>query len=313
MGRRTESVLGLAPQLGDVLDRTHTRLHAGDVAAGMWELTSELARVRAALAPADWKKIIQRIVRTHSLADTILASPLARRAQFGRRAGTDAILMDMMYGTHEAADCGALGEAIYAFERELPTIAGVRSASAQIRDALLHFATERCGPRVLVLRCRHLRELDVTALARLGEDAQVVAVDPDPDCIASIRRRLLDPRVHAVCAEPHEFATRVNRTCRRFDFIYQIVPSAMGWATASRIALPAAFSLLRPGGTLLFAAAAAGRHDAGYLEAILELWLPGGGEGHMTRVVSGIAECAESAIYRDPHGGLLFARLVRRR
>jgi extracellular factor (EF) 3-hydroxypalmitic acid methyl ester biosynthesis protein len=295
-----------------LFDRAQHDLSAGAAAATVLsELARGLCELRAALPSNVWKPAVHAVVPGHALTATLSTGPLARRSRSKPRGNRpDAILRDMIYGVPELPESADPSGAVAAFERDLPSIASSRDACARMRLHITRLAPALPDARILALACGHLRELDATVLAHFAKSARIVAVDPDPDAVASVRRRLIDPRVRAVCADPATLAERSRRAGRQFDLVYCIAPDA---ACAPSFAglFTSAPALLRPGGTLLIAALAEHRADAGYLEACLDWWPHEYTRDDVSALLGPILGWGERTVTLDRRGALFFVKLVR--
>jgi hypothetical protein len=267
----TNAVASVAPLLQQVRDA----LLSGD---GEWqamaELFSGLQAHRSRLDASLWRAVIPSI-QQHRVAGLIHEDPFTRHSfQKPRGYSGDASLLDLIYRhagqQHMMRRASDRGRAIYAYTSASPSAEAVRE-----QRELLAREVDRCVERsqgageILAVAAGHLREAELSRTLAADGVRRWVALDQDPESVAAVGRSYLDP-----CIQPVEGSVRGLLNGRyelgRFGLVYAAgLYDYLSEPVAIRLT-QCCTSMLRPGGTFLFANFADDIVDSGYMETFMD-------------------------------------------
>ncbi len=299
-----------ATTLRQVLDRTLARIAAGDTSAAV----QFLIRSMDELVPSDPAKLreIAGLCRAHPLHAVLLEDPFSDRAwrKPGGYAG-DAATIDYLYFRTAPEATTTTGRAI--FEATTGSDAG---RSIRFRRALLaryidRAASRTTDPTLFSVGCGHLREAGMSRTACDADFGRFVALDPDPRSIervsASYGRFGVEPMLGSV----NELLERGAPGA--FDLIYAAdLYNYLADPVAQHLTATL-YRAVRPGGSLLVANFARRHAGHGYLGACLDWTLRSRSADEMAALLSGIpcSAIADSKVFADPSGGVLYLELIR--
>jgi extracellular factor (EF) 3-hydroxypalmitic acid methyl ester biosynthesis protein len=285
------------------------------------ELFTELNNIRLSVSTEDWRSYAGSTFREHRLHGMLLEDPFSRRAfEKPRGYAGDAETIDYIYAGEDSACLpdtrllSPLGRRLY-FEwmLDIDTCRAVRTRRAIIRTRLELLARERERPHVLSVACGHLRE--AVRCEAVGDRAlgRFVALDQDPASLALVKADYAEFGVEAVCAGVGDIV-RNKVALGDFDFVYatglyDYLPTNVAQRLTSAL-----FSVLRPGGTLLFANILPHVQSRGFLEACMDWWMVYRGLVELAQVASSIDDNLVAGIrtFADPLDQFAFLEAERR-
>lgn len=230
----------------------------GYVVGGLHMLAGSLISAEAGVAARE-------ILRQHRLHRTLMLDPYLSHA-FAKPRGYagDADLIDFIYDRIVPEGTCELGRKIFEVTTAFPVAEAVRERMAHASVALARKI--KCGQRVLVLACGHLREADPL----VGEDlSRLVVVDQDPISISRIRK------VHGDAIATRQinvlgFLRAAVRDGERFDFIYTLGLTDYFDDRTMSLLHNLMRRCLNPGGSILIANFLPDHIAAGWMDAVMD-------------------------------------------
>ena len=300
-------------QLRKLLDRTSSRLNAIDLSC-MHTLVDGLDRIRRAVDPAEWMRLIAEVVVPHPVLAQLREEPFTRRAfEKPRGYAGDAIMMDMAYRHRPyAVTLTRLGAALHVWADQQSSIRSVverRTILAREIDAV---AARREQARVLSIACGHLREAQLSEAVQARAISELVALDQDAESLDVVEREQGAFNVHAKRASVGRFV-RAGAELGSFDLVYSAgLYDYLNEETATTVT-DAMFRALRPGGRLLVANFAPELCDIGFMEAIMDWRLIYRDEAAVARLARGIPrkQIAACSTTRDCLGNVVYMTIDR--
>jgi extracellular factor (EF) 3-hydroxypalmitic acid methyl ester biosynthesis protein len=227
----------------------------------------------------------------------------------------DAIMIDHIYGTttEEAPPTDTHSTNIYKFAIASPAPRAVRYRRYRLALLIDQVAQQLARPiSVLSVAAGHARELDLSTAYTSGMVQRMVTLDQDPQSIEVIRRNH-GSKVQCVQASIRGLLTG-KQDLGQFDVIYSAgLYDYLSQDTATRLTSQM-FSMLNPGGSLLYANFAPDIEDVGYMEAAMDWWLTYRDSEETWQLSQGIDPQAMGKVDRftDPDENIHFVRLRKR-
>ncbi|MFH1557119.1 MAG: class I SAM-dependent methyltransferase [Pseudomonadota bacterium] len=300
----------------NLLDKIERAFIAGrEPAFLMKELSIGLNGIRARMRPEDWLSFARSSQR-HALASIVHQDPFTGWS-FRKPRGYpgDAGLLDFIYEHTSVAPhveaASDLGRGIYAFSKMTPAPVAVRERRDILADTVDRIAARQNRPvRVLAIAAGHLREAERSEAMQTGVVEQWVALDQDEASLAEVRRRFEGGPVRAITGSVSGLLHK-KYGLGSFDLIYAaglydyLVPKVANRLTN------AAFDLLNPGGTYLFANFTEDMADVGYTETFMDWHLILRSDDDMARIAASVYSpaLAETTFYRGANGAIAYCEL----
>ncbi|MCW4113891.1 class I SAM-dependent methyltransferase [Aurantimonas sp. MSK8Z-1] len=257
-----------------VLQRAQQRFENGAAPAGvLHDVFLQLNRLRRTL-PADvWRDLVP-LAQAHPVATFIHEDPFTRWSfEKPRGYSGDAGLLDFIYGHETAApaiaETSANGRTLYDYTSSAPAAAAVRERRELLARHVDSIASSRETPiEVLTIAAGHLREAELSQALAKGRIERWVALDQDPHSVGTMTRdhagTVIDPMngsVKGLLTDAYPLGT--------FDFVYAAgLYDYLPEAVAVRLTRKC-LSLLKPGGTFLFANFFDDIRDDGFMETFM--------------------------------------------
>jgi extracellular factor (EF) 3-hydroxypalmitic acid methyl ester biosynthesis protein len=269
----------LKPEITAFLDKGAARLQAGeDVEETIAMIVDNLQRMRRALPTRLWKEFATIECRRHPLIDLLHLDPLTLRSYTRLPGVSDADVLDFMfageavYDSVDTGDNSEVGRRIFRATSNLEVSRAIRARRRVITKKLNELVLREPEPHVLSFQCGRLREATYCSGIRERRIGRYVAIDQDRENLAVVERELGACGVESVHASLNDLLS--NRVFfAGFDFVYSI--GAYNYLPDDRAQelTGLLFSLLNPGGRLLFTNFLPTLGDAGYMEAYMDWWL----------------------------------------
>jgi len=297
------------------LDEVQNLFASHSATFAMSRLGSGLHQLKRRLHSSEWK-MFKMAWRYHPIARIVHQDPFTSWSYRKVRGYPgDARLLDFIYGAasvaNDIARTSVAGREIYGFASQIAAAVAVRER----RDILAGLVDQIADAReqaisVLSIGCGHLREAEKSRAFADGTVARWVALDHDPKSLAHIRKRF-----NATAIEPFggSIPGLLSDQYRlgSFDLVYagglydHLTPGIAARLTGLM------FSMLRPGGTLLFANFAKNIPDDGYLETFMDWQLRFRDETELNDFCSRIPNCdvVERQTFRGQNGNLIYAKV----
>lgn len=296
-----------------LLDHVDLLMDRGDVAAGMRALFVGLDRVRANCNPAAWRKFAEETAIAHPLCDKIHQDPMTQRS-FDKPRGYagDAVLLDYLYGLRSRADATDLGRRIGDMSANRGPAAAVRHRRDLIAYRIDQIAERHpAKARVLSVACGHFREGRHSVAVQTGNLEEVVALDSDPESLREVRKG--SPACVSTCEMSVRRLLGRKTDLGEFDFVYtaglyDYLEDRVATALTARL-----FSMLRPGGRLLYCNFLPDTPDIGYMETFMGWKLIYRGLGAIVGLGADVPEREVAAVrrYQDGFGSVGYVELVK--
>jgi len=234
---------------------------------------------RACSHPDEWRRLVERRVRTHAALHLAHEDPFIERCYSKPRGyAGDAVMLDFIY-RHEAnralvERASSRGRALLAITSTTPTPGprAVRNRCRLLAEEVDALCFRNPGAEVLSVACGHLREAGHSYAIRDRSFRRVVALDKDQESLAVVRS---DYGPLGVETEEGSVKTIIarGRQLGRFDFVfaaglYDYLDNKVG----ARL-LQAMFELLKPGGRVWIGNFLPDIPDVCYMEALMDWWL----------------------------------------
>jgi SAM-dependent methyltransferase len=263
-----------AQSMKKILDDSHGYFKEGrDPTAIIEETAARLHVLRNSLHKNVWQDVIP-MAQDHAVADYFLQDPFTKWSFTKPRGYSgDAGLLDFIYGHPNAeghiSNSTRLGRSLYSYTKEATSSVAVRERRDILKNHVDEIAAERGkGTEILTIAAGHLREANLSHALKEGQIARWVALDQDPQSIASIKHDFA-----GTCIQPVEGNVRgiLADTYKlgQFDFVYA---AGLYDYLSDRVAIKltqACLKMLKPGGTFLFANFAQDIGVDGYMETFM--------------------------------------------
>ncbi|RXT17811.1 methyltransferase [Rhizobium leguminosarum] len=236
-------------------------------------LTDALHQIRRRFHPEVWDVIVP-IAQSHPVAHYLHQDPLTRWSfEKPRGYSGDARLLDFIYGRPEIEDDVAsasdLGRSIYAYTRNASSSVAVRERRDILARRVDEIASARPGStEVLAIAAGHLREGPLSHALSAGAIRRWVALDQDPMSVGTVARDFAGTSVEAVNGSVKSLLGG-RHALGMFDFVYaaglyDYLPDAVAVRLTRKC-----ISMLKPGGTFLFANFSPETNVDGYMETFM--------------------------------------------
>lgn len=234
---------------------------------------AELHLIRRSCATGVWQKLVP-IAQEHPVADYFLEDPFTRWCfEIPRGYSGDAITQDFIYG-HESVDAAVeqaseLGKILYACTHMSRTsIAGRERCQILAREVDAAAAARDEPIEVLTIASGHLREAARSQAFKEGRIERWIALDQDPLSVGSVVRDYqgtviegIDGSVKGILGNAYDLG--------QFDLVYASgLYDYLSRGVAARLTRKC-MSLLKPGGSFLFANFTDEIVDDGFMETFM--------------------------------------------
>jgi Methyltransferase domain. len=277
---------GLKPDLDAAANAFRNNMPAERIGL---EVTQRLHEVRKSVRVDVWRSLIP-LVQLHPVATFFHEDPLTKWSfEKARGYSGDAHLLDLIYKhpkvAEEVAKASKLGRELYAFTTSAPS----SLANCDRRDILAKHVDKTAdrvgeGAEILSFAAGHLREAECSRALKEGKLKRWVAVDQDPLSLAEIEASYGDTAVQAVNGSVRELLTK-QLDLGTFDHvyasgIYDYLSDKAAVKMTQRL-----LTMLKPGGTFLFANYAYPVLVDGYLETFMDWTLLLRSEQDLRRII----------------------------
>lgn len=273
---------------------------AVEPAAIIERLTVSLHQMRRRFHAEVWDVIVA-IAQAHPVAQFLHQDPLTRWS-FDKPRGYsgDAHLLDFIYGNPETAESvkasSVLGRAIYEYTRNASSSVAVRERRDILTRRVDEIASARQGSaEVLAIASGHLREGVSSAALAGGAIKRWVALDQDPLSVGTVARDFANTSVEALNGSVRSLLGG-KHSLGTFDFIYaaglyDYLPDPVAIKLTRKC-----LSLLKPGGSFLFANFSPEIEVDGYMETFMNWALLLRSERDMSMIATESADSADVRI-----------------
>ena len=298
-----------------LLDQVRSEFLDGDPIVALDHLFAGLNRVRARLAPSEWRVFAKQTAIEHPVRDLIHEDPMMRRAfEKPRGYAGDAVLIDYIYRLRRAEGVGHLGEAIYDYATSArPAALGVQTRRRIVARAIDRLRERPVGNRrVLSVACGHFREGHLSRAFQAGEIDEVIGLDSDADSLGVVDENFATRNVATVHASVTKLLKRDY--LGEFDLVYSSgLYDYLDDRFAKRLT-EALFARLRPGGTLLLCNFVPQIFDAGLMETYMGWDLIYRAPDQLRAVASDVPtdDIRDSRTWTDSHDAVVYLELTRR-
>jgi SAM-dependent methyltransferase len=299
------------------LDEVQDLFASHSATFAMDRLGSGLHQLKRRLSSFEWR-MFKMAWRHHPIARVVHQDPFTSWSYRKVRGYPgDARLLDFIYGAASVANdivqASVVGREIYGAASQTAAAIAVRER----RDILAGLVDQIADQHpqaisVLSIGCGHLREAEQSRALAEGKVARWVALDQDAKSLAHIRKQF-----NATAIEPFggSIPGLLSDQYRlgSFDLVYAgslYDNLATGVATQLTELM---FSMLKPGGTLLFANFAKDIPDDGYMETFMDWQLLFRDETELEDLWSKLPNCdvAERQTFRGDNGNVIYARVTK--
>ncbi|MBB3523561.1 MULTISPECIES: class I SAM-dependent methyltransferase [Rhizobium] len=236
-------------------------------------LSEALHQLRRRFHPEVWDVIVP-IAQSHPVAHYLHQDPLTRWSfEKPRGYSGDARLLDFIYGRPEIEDdvasSSTLGRSIYAYTRNASSSVAVRERRDILARRVDEIASARPGStEVLAIASGHLREGPLSHALGAGAIKRWVALDQDPMSVGTVARDFAGTSVEALNGSVKSLLAG-RHALGMFDFVYaaglyDYLPDAVAIKLTKKCV-----SMLKPGGTFLFANFSPATDVDGYMETFM--------------------------------------------
>ncbi|TPK95523.1 hypothetical protein FJ938_27985 [Mesorhizobium sp. B2-4-14] len=299
------------PLVSLAIDRCLELIRFGNIGSGMDQLFSRLDEWRRSLAKDQWKTIVETI-RDHPIAHVLHECAIPARA-FSRPRGYpgDAALIDLLYGTGEAAasrSSHGVSNDIYEYLFVSPAARAVRHRRKRLAELIDLAQSKNERATIVSLAAGHLREIELTQSYQLGvRRGRIIAVDHDPLSLAVINRDYVNLGVETIKANVKEIVSGKLKICQS-ELIYAAGLFDYLATPFGQVLTKSMFDGLTSGGHLLLANFAPDIRDAGFMEAIMDWWLVYRDETEIVQLLDLVpaAELKAINLYRDPERQIVY-------
>ncbi|HTM03593.1 MAG TPA: class I SAM-dependent methyltransferase [Vicinamibacterales bacterium] len=296
-----------------ILDATYERLAGGDIFDAMESLLMSLTALRSSLEHQAWLDFCATSLRTHPVFAFVHQAPFTKRA-FDKPRGYpgDAVTLDYIYGVESLREhTGPEVARLSAWEFQTPSCRSVRARKDVLAKHIDDIAALVSRPRVLSLACGHLREAR-TSEAVLNRAVDFVAVDQDPDSVATVDAQLKEYGVRAIKGSVRAVLAK-KLAFQELDLayaagLYDYLGQPMAKELSSRL-----FEMLRSGGRLLIPNFNPTLRDIGYLEGFMDWQLIYRDDDAMLDLASALPanQVAGCELFRESHGNITFLAVTK--
>jgi hypothetical protein len=278
-------------------------------------LVSALQKLRQTSNFNEWNSF-RALCCNHPVSALVLQDPLtAWSFRKPRGYAGDAKLLDFIYRhddiSPELSSASDLGRSIYAYTYSSSAGSAVRERRSILASRVDETATaEDDKIEVLAVAAGHLRESEESKALSNGQIARWTALDQDKDTIT-----LLDATKISHAIQPLKGSVR-GLLSRRYhlgtlDVIYAAGLFDYLEARVAARLTETAFSMLKPGGTLLYANFAVDSPDSGYLEAFMGWELIFRTDADMIQLSAGIPEdrISQRELFRGTNRNVIYVKV----
>ena len=296
-----------------LLSRVTERLSSGDHSRGMHDLFSGLLEVRDRVTSERWREFSQNGAMAHPLREAIHLDPMCRHS-FDKPRGYagDAVLLDYIYRIRSVGEAPPLGRAVHEYAVNRPAACAVRHRRDWLAYALDR-TVDQCGrgARVMSIACGHLREAELSAAVQQGWLSELVAVDADAQSLEVAVQANPD----IVTPAPISIGRLLGRAeaFGKFNFVYSAgLYDYLEPRVATRLT-NCMFSMLEPGGRLMFSNFLPQVLDAGYMESYMGWELIYRSQEDLRSLLEELPteEIAEIKVYDDPYDAIGYVEVQR--
>jgi SAM-dependent methyltransferase len=238
------------------------------------QLARSLHELRGKTHPDIWRELIPMAQR-HTVTSYLTQDPFTRWSHDKPRGYSgDAQLLDFIYGhdsvADEIANATPTGKALYAYTREASSSVAVRERRDLLTKHVDEIAKARGdGAEILAIAAGHLREANKSQALQGNALRRWVALDQDPLSVGSIARDFAGTAVEAVDGSVRTVLAKPDRL-GKFDFVYAAgLYDYLSRKVSVRLT-EACLSMLKPGGSFLFANFAEDIVVDGYMETFMD-------------------------------------------
>ncbi|WHS30640.1 class I SAM-dependent methyltransferase [Brucella sp. NM4] len=278
-------------ELSDLLEETRQQIADAVSPSAVTEyLAGSLHRLRRRLHPNVWQSLAPSVWQ-HEIFNYFLQDPLTRWSfEKPRGYSGDARLLDFIYGHPDVAkdieNSSALGRELYNHTSMVASSVAVRERCSLVTRYVDEIASQ-CGTNaeILTIAAGHLREAQLSTSLASGKIKRWVALDQDNKSVEMIAKSYPGTVVKATEGTVRNLITRPKQH-GFFDFIYA---SGLYDYLSDRVAIKltrVCLSLLKPGGTFMFANFSTDTHSDGYMETLMNWALLWRNEQSMWKIIN---------------------------
>lgn len=280
-------------------------------------LCRQLHRMRQELPGPLWHDIVP-LAQHHPVAALIHQDPFTGWSfEKPRGYSGDAQLLDHIYRhpsvAQRIADASPLGRGIYDYTSEAPASAAVRDRRDILARLVDRTAFARTEPiEILTVASGNLREAELTRALGEGRIARWVALDQDPLSVGTIARDFAGTPVEAFDGSVRGLLTRAY-DLGAFDLVYAAgLYDYLPLGAAVRLT-KTALSMLKPGGTFLFANFSDEIADDGYMETFMDWSLILRSESEVMEIVNGAVDRnqVEMDLFYNDNRNIIYVTLTK--
>lgn len=279
-----------------LLDQTLASLNGGasleEQLAVLSAMDAALLMARSYMPPPKWRDFCARAQR-HPLIEIFKQDPFVSRVvEKPRGYAGDATMIDLIYGTGSTSerlrDTTALGRKVYNATTSTFAAQAVRERLGVLAKLVDDAAARVAEPAIFAVAAGHLREADLSTAFASGAVGRWVALDQDEESIAEIKYNY-GGRIETISSSISAIL-KGQIADSNFDLIYaaglyDYLPTRMACRLTQKLA-----TMLRPGGTLMFANFASDVWNAGFMEAVMDWHLILRSQAEMGEIADCVAE-----------------------
>lgn len=261
-------------QLMLALELAH-REFKGDTEPGkiVAKLAQNLHELRKSAGLAIWKELIP-IAQNHAVRSYLLQDPFTKWSfEKPRGYSGDATLLDIYY-QHDSAktiidEATELGRDIYHYTSNADSSVAGRERCDILTSYVDAAASDNPKAEILSIACGHLREAEKSKALHLGNMKRWVALDQDPESLATVRASNPDNSVQAIEGSVRGILGRKYKL-GEFDLVYasglyDYLTLPVGVKLMQRC-----WEMVKPGGKFLFANFSDEIKTDGYMETFMD-------------------------------------------
>jgi hypothetical protein len=316
---QSEQLADATAELALILHTAHERFKQQENAVNTMRWTVQsLHDLRRKVDQAVWRALIP-LAQMHPAAGYFHQDPFTRWSfEKPRGYSGDAQLLDFIY-RHETALAEAekatpTGKALYDYSQYYPSCVAVRERRDILARRVDEIAAERGGEaEILAIACGHLREAEKSTALANGRIKRWVALDQDPMSVGAVMRDFAGTAVDGRDGSVGGLLQNAY-TLGQFDFIYaaglyDYLPDAVAIRLTRRY-----MSMLKPGGTILFANFAPDITDDGYMETFMDWTLLLRSEADMWKIINGSVDrnMVDASVYFGENRNIVYAEIQTR-
>jgi SAM-dependent methyltransferase len=272
----------------EALDAIHFQLMAGQIETAMDKLVRRMRSHRSNQTRDRWEEFVSKTVMSHPIRAFIHRDPCTRRS-FSRPLGLadDAVMLDMLSrGAVDEVD--PVARSLFAFIANRPLAQAIRNRTQTMADQIEETVKRHPDARILALAAGHLRELDRVRSVNGAICGQIIALDPDAECLATVEHDYAGRGVRTLHAPVEHFMDGLFDDLCNFDLVYapgliSYLPEAVAATLCEKM-----FAALKPGGRMLLANFVPDIPDVGYMESFMDWHLVYRDEAAMLALVDGL-------------------------